>query len=158
MQNIRDTIKSNATAKTENLIRILNPKIRGWANYHSHICSKQAFSKVSHLIFKALWQWAKRRHPSKGAGWIRQKYFRSEGNRHWVFFATTKDTQGMRAYLDLVEATATPIRRHIKIKAAANPYDPEYTSYFAERLKRSQRKSKANNSSKQTSMGSMVGN
>lgn len=142
LQNIRDTIKSNATAKTENLIHILNPKIRGWANYHSHICSKQTFSKVNHLIFKALWRWAKRRHPSKGAGWIRRKYFRSKGNRHWVFSATIKDAQGAKTHLDLVEATETPIRRHIKIKAAANPYDPEYTSYFAERLKRSRGKAK----------------
>ena len=47
LQNIRHTIKSNATAKTENLIRILNPKIRGWANYHCHNSAKQTFSKAS---------------------------------------------------------------------------------------------------------------
>jgi len=41
LDDIRETIKSNATAKTENLIRILNPKIRGWANYYAHVCSKK---------------------------------------------------------------------------------------------------------------------
>lgn len=136
LQNIRDTIKSNATAKTENLIRLLNPKIRGWANYHSHICAKQTFSKVNHTVFKALWRWAKRRHSNKGAGWIRRKYFRSEGHRHWVFSATIKDKQGRKSHLDLVEATQIPIKRHIKIKAEANPYHPAYSNYFEERLAR----------------------
>lgn len=136
LQNIHDTIKSNATAKTENLIHLLNPKIRGWANYHSHICAKQTFSKVNHIVFKTLWRWAKRRHSNKGAGWIRRKYFRSDGNRHWVFFATIKDKQGNKAHLDLVEATQIPIKRHIKIKAHATPYDPAYSKYFDERLAR----------------------
>ncbi len=136
LQNIRDTIKSNATAKTENLIRLLNPKIRGWANYHSHICAKQTFSKVNHTVFKALWRWAKRRHSNKGAGWIRRKYFRSEGHRHWVFSATIKDKQGRKSHLELVEATQIPIKRHIKIKAEANPYHPAYSNYFEERLAR----------------------
>ena len=27
----------------------------------------------------------------------------------------------------------TPIKRHIKIKAEANPYDPEYEQYFEQR-------------------------
>jgi RNA-directed DNA polymerase len=94
LQNIRHTIKSNATTKTENLIRILNPKIRGWANYHCHNSAKQTFSTVSSHIFDSLWRWAKRRHPKKGTGWIRRKYFRSKGHQHWVFFATIKDAKG----------------------------------------------------------------
>ncbi len=31
----------NATIKTENIIYLLNPKIRGWANYYAHVCAKQ---------------------------------------------------------------------------------------------------------------------
>lgn len=65
LRDTRQTIKSNASAKTENLIRLLNPKIRGWANYHQHICSKQTFSKANYYIFESLWRWAKRRHPKK---------------------------------------------------------------------------------------------
>jgi RNA-directed DNA polymerase len=136
LQDIRHTIKSNATAKTENLIRILNPKIRGWANYHCHNSAKQTFYNVSRHIFESLWQWAKRRHPEKGIAWIRRKYFRSKGNRHWVFFATIKDPTGQKIPLDLVEIGRTPIRRHIKIRAEATPYDPAYQEYFATRQAR----------------------
>jgi RNA-directed DNA polymerase len=46
LANIRDTIKSNKGAATINLIGILNPKIRGWANYYRHAVSKQTFSYV----------------------------------------------------------------------------------------------------------------
>ena len=31
LENIRETVKSNKTTKTENLIRQLNPKLIGWA-------------------------------------------------------------------------------------------------------------------------------
>jgi RNA-directed DNA polymerase len=63
LKNIRKLIKENARATAGNLIVRLNPKIRGWANYHRHVSSKQTFVEVDDAIFRALWQWAKRRHP-----------------------------------------------------------------------------------------------
>ena len=140
LQNIRHTIKSNATAKTENLIRLLNPKVRGWANYHCHNSSKQTFSKVSTHIFNSLWRWSTRRHPEKGKEWIRRKYYRTKGHQHWVFSATIDGVQGKKAHLDLVEISKTPIRRHIKIRAEATPYDPAHLKYFAERQARRKEK------------------
>jgi len=140
LENIRETIKSNATAKTENLIRQLNPKIRGWANYHRHICAKQTFIKLNSHIFDAVWRWAKRRHSTKSAKWIRHKYFRSKRHRNWVFYDKVKDKQGKIAYLDLIEIAHTPIRRHIKFRAEANPFDPAYNEYIAERRERRKNK------------------
>ncbi|MBA3706610.1 MAG: group II intron reverse transcriptase/maturase, partial [Bacteroidetes bacterium] len=55
LRSIRDVIKSNPTAKTESLIRLLNPKIRGWTNYHRHFCAKKTFSFIDQRIFEALW-------------------------------------------------------------------------------------------------------
>jgi len=66
LAGIREKIKLNKTAKTEDLIYLLNPKIRGWANYYRHVCSKRTFGYVDHNIFKAIWRWAVRRHPNKG--------------------------------------------------------------------------------------------
>ena len=140
--DLRHTIKSNATAKTENLIYVLNPKIRGWANYHSHICAKATFAKVDAYIFGTLWRWAKRRHPNKGAGWIQRKYFRHTGNRRWTFYAISKDIKGDKTYLELIEAKKTLIKRHIKIQAEANPYHPSYFKYFSERVTRSKGKAR----------------
>ena len=77
LADIRDIIKHNKTAKTENLIHLLNPKIRGWSNYYRHVCSKKTFNYVDNNIFESIWRWSVRRHPNKGTGWIKNKYFRS---------------------------------------------------------------------------------
>jgi len=59
LEGIRKIIKGNKQATAGNLIAQLNPKIRGWANYHRHVVSSETFNKVDHAIFLALWQWAK---------------------------------------------------------------------------------------------------
>jgi RNA-directed DNA polymerase len=130
---IRTLIKKNRTSKAENLLRQLNPKIRGWANYFRHVVSKKAFQKLDHFIFQALWQWAKRRHPKKGRRWIKAKYFRSHRNDNWMFYAKSKNVDTEFVYLS--KARMIPIRRHIKIRADANPYNPEYCEYFVRREK-----------------------
>lgn len=132
LDNIRSVIKSNKAAKTEVLIRKLNPKIRGWTNYHRHVVSKAIFSYVDSCIYKALRQWIKRRHSEKNSKWVRKNYFRSQGMNHWIFSTTVKTKAGTCS-LDLFEASSLPIRRHIKVRSEANPYDPSYADYFLKR-------------------------
>lgn len=133
LRGMQATIKSHPTAKAENLIRLLNPKIRGWTNYHRHSCAKKTFGYLDHRIFGMLWQWAKQRHPNKVRRWIRRKYFRSHGLRNWVFSVKVKGKEGNPFYLDLVSAGAVKIQRHTKIKAEATPFDPRFVEYFAQR-------------------------
>ena len=136
LRKLRDVVKANATVRQDWLIRMLNPLIRGWANYHCHVVSKRIFSKISCAIWRCLWRWARRRHPNKGARWVRRKYFQTVGARHWVFGTKTGVTlsSGKPELLLLYDIVSTPIRRHRKIKAAANPFDPQWESYFEERL------------------------
>ena len=134
--NIRETVKRNKTAKQENLIGLLNPKIRGWANYHKGTVAKRTFAKVDKEVWKVIWQWVTRRHPNKGLHWVKEKYFKSDGNRNWIFTANTKDKEGKPRELELVKASDTKIERHIKIKGEANPFDPAQESYFESRLGR----------------------
>ncbi len=133
LQDIRETIKAHPTVKTENLIRLLNPKLRGWTNYHRRNCAKKTFNYISYCIFQALWQWAKRRHPQKGKRWIKQKYFRITTTQNWIFSTTSKNRQGEKILLDLFEVAKVPIMRHVKIRADASPYKPEYQEYFKAR-------------------------
>jgi RNA-directed DNA polymerase len=133
---IRETVKGNKTAKQGNLIRLLNPKIRGWANYHKGTVAKDTFARVDHEVWKATWQWATRRHPSKRPQWIRKGYFESEGNRNWIFSANTKDKDGKPRTMKLVNASDMKIERHIKIRGEANPFDPAQEAYFESRLGR----------------------
>jgi RNA-directed DNA polymerase len=133
LDKIREIIKGNKTAKQANLIRLLNPVLRGWANYHSHVVAKQTFARVDAHIWSMLWRWAVRRHPNKGARWVKEKYFKTRGTRNWVFTVTENQEDGTPRELALLQESDTPIHRHVKIRASANPHDPEWEPYFESR-------------------------
>ncbi len=126
---VRATIKANRHIPAGELIRILNPLIRGWANYHRHIVSSLVFKRVDYAIFKALWQWARYRHPQKNKHWIKQRYWMRVENKNWVF--SGEHAGEMKR---LYQASYVPIVRHIKIKSDAHPYDPRWETYFEHRL------------------------
>ena len=133
LDKIREIINGNKTAKQANLIRLLNPVLRGWANYHSHVVAKKTFARVDDGIWSTLWRWAVRRHPNKEARWVKDKYFKSKGLRNWVFAATEKEEDGTQREYILLKESATPIQRHVKIKADANPHDQKWEPYFESR-------------------------
>jgi RNA-directed DNA polymerase len=113
LEDIKKTIKSMATAKQEDVISALNPKIRGWANYHKGVVAKETYNKVDREIWEILRNWCKRRHPNKPNGWIRLKYWKRKEGRNWVF--ASKEGQ-------LVSASDTKIIRHIKTPNVLNPF------------------------------------
>jgi len=59
LDTIRETIESNKTCTQVTLIRFLNPKITGWANYYKHCVAAETFRKTDSQIFWKLWQWSK---------------------------------------------------------------------------------------------------
>jgi RNA-directed DNA polymerase len=133
LEGIRQTIKDARGMSAAALIEQLNPKIRGWANYHRHVVSKRTFGRVDHSILFSLWQWARRRHQNKTPHWLKLKYFGLRGDRDWTFFGETCDDQGQPNRIWLYHAKSTPIQRHVKVKGEANPYDPAYETYFENR-------------------------
>lgn len=140
MKEIKETIKRNQAIPTEILIHQLNAKLIGWANYYRHYCSKKTFCFINQQLFPLLWRWARKRHRRKGALWIANQYFRKQGNRQWQFFAKIKDKESKIKYLDLMNISHTPIRRHVKIVADATPFDPAYDEYF--QIRQTRRKEK----------------
>jgi RNA-directed DNA polymerase len=132
LDKIRETIKIMGACKVGDLIKVLNPKIRGWANHYRHVVAKETFSYIDSQIFSALWKWAKRRHPNKNMSWIRNKYFTKIGSRDWCFFSKSENPDDINNQL-LLFASDTSIIRHVKVKANANPYDPEFKEYFRNR-------------------------
>ena len=138
---IREVIKANRSAKQTNLIKQLNPVLRGWANYHSHVVAKKTFARIDASVWSMLWRWAVRRHPNKGARWVKEHYFKTRGPRAWVFTATDKKEDGAKTERILFSESDTPIKRHIKIKADANPYAPQWEQYFEARWGKKMRSS-----------------
>ena len=127
LNKVRDIVKKGRAKTQEWLIETLNPVLLGWAMFHRHVCSKATYQWVDHIIFRTLWNWAKRRHPNKGARWVKNRYFHHIGTQNWVFSSdgTTKCC--------LYTTASTPIRRHVKIQGQANPFHSEWDSYFAKR-------------------------
>jgi len=130
---IRKTIKAALGMSAADVIHELNPKLRGWANYHRHVVSKRTYVRVDHEIFSSLWRWARRRHPNKNTRWRKQKYFALHRGHDWSFFGETCDDEGQPSQVWLCHARSTPIKRHVKVKGDANPYDPAYETYFEQR-------------------------
>lgn len=129
LTKVRQIIKSNQQMPAGELIALLNPIIRGWAQYHQHVASGRIFIKVDTAIFRTLWQWAKRRHRHKSQHWIKDKYFKSNGNRNWLFYGQYQNKKW-----ELTKASDTPYKPYVKIKGAANPFDPQWETYFEQRL------------------------
>jgi RNA-directed DNA polymerase len=117
LEKIRTVIHNHRGAKQDSLIAMLNPVIRGWTNYHCTVAAKRIFSKMDKELFLLLWKWARRKHGNKGRHWISRRYWKTEGNKHWVF----KDALTLLRFCD------TKVRRHIPLKLEMNPYiDKEY--------------------------------
>ncbi|CAG2135012.1 group II intron reverse transcriptase/maturase [Cupriavidus numazuensis] len=128
-RKVKEVISVRKGAKQEDLIRVLNPMLRGWAQYHRPVVAKAMFAKMERMVFQALWRWAKRRHRRKNAEWVRKKYFATMGKRNWVFGTTTADKKGNPFWLELYSLAGTPIRRHTKVKGEYNPFDPVWEMY-----------------------------
>ncbi|MBF5059112.1 hypothetical protein NEPTK9_000619 [Candidatus Neptunochlamydia vexilliferae] len=136
LKKVRNIIKSSRGLSVHELLQKLNPVIRGWAQYYRHVIAKQTFRYVDSHIFKAIWRWCKRKHPNKNHSWIKQKYFSCQNGRNWVMVTKFKRPNGRWKEFKLFEAAYLPIKRYVKIKANANPYDPEYIPYLENRSKK----------------------
>jgi RNA-directed DNA polymerase len=126
-EKVREIIGTGKSPPQGILIRRLNPVIRGWGNYYRHVVSKDVFNDIDHAIWRMTWNWAKRRHPQRARKWVKDRYYARREGYDWVF------TDGS---VDLFRMLSIPIRRHVLIRGASNPYDPEHASYFAARRAR----------------------
>ncbi len=84
LEGIRKVIRKARSITQAGLIKELNPKISGWANFHRSVVSKEIFSKMDKEIWQLLFQWAKRRHPKKNTAWVLQKYYKRIGGINYM--------------------------------------------------------------------------
>jgi RNA-directed DNA polymerase len=131
-QKIRQLIQSALGLSAEALLRQLNPLLRGWANYFRNGAAKRTFTKLSYYVHHQLWRWVTRRHPKKTQAWKQRQYFCAAG-QPGLFSVKAQRVKGEPRVLKLYHMASTKIERHIKVQGAANPYDPNYTEYFAQR-------------------------
>ncbi len=110
------------------LIRQLNPKIRGWANYYRTWVSQATFSRVDHLTWVKLRHWARRRHPNASAGWVYDRYWPRRDSRR--VFATPATPQGQ---VYLTSHREVPSLWHAKVAGNRSPYDGDWVYWSTRR-------------------------
>ncbi|WP_009543291.1 group II intron reverse transcriptase/maturase [Crocosphaera subtropica] len=119
---IKRVIRTHRNAPQDALINKLNPIIRGWSNYFSTVCSKKIFSDEDRYIWENLKSWAINRS-KKGKKEALNKYFSHGIHGKWTF--------QNKSYFLLMHSK-TKIKRHIKVKDNASPYDGNWT-YWSKR-------------------------
>jgi RNA-directed DNA polymerase len=126
LRGISQILTGNKAAEVGTILRLLNPKLQGFALYYRHVVSKAVFSWMDNELWKKLWRWAKRRHPRKSRRWVRRKYF----TRRRVF----TDVKGQH----LLEVERIPIVRHVKVRSDVRVYGKEEQTreYWDQRARR----------------------
>lgn len=121
--SVKDTVLGRGKAGSQDdIIQELNPKLRGWCNYHRSAMSTRTFYYLDAYLFRTLFRWAMRRHGDKGKKWIADRYWHPRGNRKWEF--CTEESILYRP-MDVKK------KRHVKVRNSANPYTDR--AYFLER-------------------------
>ncbi|MCP4286574.1 MAG: group II intron reverse transcriptase/maturase, partial [Gammaproteobacteria bacterium] len=127
IEKVKLLTKRHRGATPKVLIEKLNPVLRGWANYHRHVICGETFGKLDSYVWGRLYRWCKRRHPDKTGRWIAERYFLNRGSHKWRFTDPGTGTSLIKV------AEEVKHKRHVKIRSAANPFDPEWDTYFEDR-------------------------
>lgn len=110
------------------LIILLNPVLRGWANYYRTGVSAKVFDQVGQYLWTLLWIWVCKKHPQLSMKERRGKYFRTIKERKWIFFAKT-----VKGIYTLFRLEDVPIQRHSMVRDR-NPFLPENEEYYRSKL------------------------
>lgn len=122
--------KSGLHWNTDQLIRELNPKIKGWTQYFRSGTSKKVFGSLDYWMWQRQAWYSKRRHPNKPWYWRKAKYWGKIRGREdkWVFMDKTGEEES-----HLWKLAWTPIKRHVVVRGNASPDNPALREYWKER-------------------------
>lgn len=132
LDKVQKVIRQSGAMSAYEMVVRLNSMIKGWAMYHRHIVARRTFTYVDSRIWNMLWKWALNRHYNKSKNWVKQRYFQVYKNRDWIFTASNKQGHVARIF----HATNIQIKRHVKIRSQANPFEVTQEMYFEKRLQR----------------------
>ncbi len=128
LKSCKEILDSHKNATQRDVIKLLTPKLIGWAMYYRHVVSTRTFYRVDGKLWEMLYRWAKRRHPNKSKGWIIKRYFRRTEQRKLHFVDIKSNTK-------LPFIPKTPIKRFVKVNNNYRVYDrsPETIEYWEKR-------------------------
>ena len=118
---LRVFIATNKKSQRD-LIRSLNSRLKGWAEYHRYSDAGDAFRRVDAAVQTALWESAVEKHPNMQLAKIKSKYwYKDRDGSYWYALPDDKTVR-------VVRLADTLLIMQDKVKTNANPFlDLEYT-------------------------------
>jgi len=111
------------------VVRHLNPILRGWGNYYRCVASGRTFGTLQNLQVQRIRRWWKLTHPKKSWEWVKEKYGWYDLDNQFRFGNRETGQYLVSFSIDL------PIKRHVLVKHGASPDNPEEREYWQKRQK-----------------------
>jgi RNA-directed DNA polymerase len=129
LHEVKEILMTHKQVVQADLINMLNPKLRGWANYYRFCNAKSTFARIDHRVFQMLWWWSCRRHKgeNKKLSWLKDKYFPRVGTWKWTF------ADKLDHALFCTSLVKCDMKRYVKVKGDASPFDPSLNQYWLKR-------------------------
>jgi RNA-directed DNA polymerase len=131
-RRIANELRTLRGSRLLDVIGVLNPIIRGQANYYRSGASSRSFAALDNHLWQHLQKWVRRRHPRKTRKWVIGRYFgpfNPARRNKWVL----GDRQ-TGVYLH--HYAWTKIVRHVPVAGTNSPDDPALTQYWADRRRK----------------------
>ena len=129
--SIKDAFARKTGRPVGELIKELNPIIRGTGYYWNKAVSKKTFNGIDNYLWLKTRKFLNRLHPKKNNGWKKERYFKPDhygiSKNKWIL-TDPKDITNQLAQMSWI-----PIERHTMVKFDYSPDNPELKQYFERR-------------------------
>lgn len=85
LKKCKDIIKKGTGQQQLEFMTKLQKEIKNWSKLSKTTSTKRIFQYCDSIIFKFLWNWARKTHPNKSKMWIQKKYFHYIHSKKWFF-------------------------------------------------------------------------
>lgn len=139
-RELSEVVRSHRKLPINVLIQVLNRKLRGWSEHYRTVTSQKTFSSISYHLWKVCYTMLRKRHRTRNAQWIFDKYFtKVEGNK-WILCNKIRNGSMEKIEIKLFQIAYVDIKRHT-LCLSINPYDPINYDYFRSRIVKKSRHS-----------------
>lgn len=139
-RELSEVLRSYRKLPINVLIQVLNRKLRGWSEHYRTVTSQKTFSSISYHLWKVCYTMLRKRHRTRNAQWIFDKYFtKVEGNK-WILCNKIRNGSMEKIEIKLFQIAYVDIKRHT-LCLSINPYDPINYDYFRSRIVKKSRHS-----------------